>query len=415
MPRNGQPVLPLGVRGRALALYLAVLVLAYLAGSYLGALFLGLFYLVLFMPLLSLVHLAVTASHIRYHQSFSTEHPVKNEGVVYRLEVANESILPMPAVTVRFKQVHPFMEELMPDFTSLLRARGRLSRSYSLRCPFRGIYTVGLEAVEVPDLLGLVRLRLSVYYRTFYVYPRVLQLASFPTAEVEGRQSALGASGGLLPDHSLFVQLRAYRRGESLRHLYWRKFAATGIPQIREYQSGSEPAVTLYLDSRRAPRRGSAGLAVEDASVEILVALVRFLLLQGVATHVRAPGRTVFSFSGAGIDDFDAFYRHTSELFFQDTGSPMRLYRHDLASGMLAPSAVLVISHLMDPELFTVLEESLQSREPVSLVFNHSGYPPLARRRNRRYFNLLRDRGARIVEVEDTRSIVEDLEGRPRG
>jgi uncharacterized protein (DUF58 family) len=406
---NDSPSPP--VRFRALGLYLLVLILAFLAGSYVVPFFFCVFLLLLLLPVVSLCCLLLGFLSLKYHQEFSTEHPVKGEWVAHRLALSNETFLPLHHVRVRFKAVHPGMAEQQPDFQAYLRARGRLEREYRIHCPFRGIYTVGLQTLEAQDPLHLFTLRRPVWYRTFYVYPRVLPLKGFTTGLERSERLSQGSSTGAVPDYALFSRLRSYRRGESLRHVSWKKFAATGHPYLKEYDTSAEPGVSIYFDLREMDLPVLKALETEDVSVEILVALVKFYLDAGVPVSVHAPGRSLFHFRGSSPTDFQAFHKATMELLFQRTISPAALYRSDRQSGSADGSSVILVSHLFDAETFALVEDALAGEQPVSLVLNQNGCSREQRRQLQPYLDTLKDRGANIRLVRGPESISEELSG----
>jgi hypothetical protein len=348
---------------------------------------------------------------LKYHQDFSTEHPVKGESVSYRLALANEAWLPLHCLQARFKAVHPFLEEVLPDFSMHLPAGGRLEREYRIHCPFRGIYTVGLESLEAEDSLGLLRLRRRVWHRTFYVYPRVLMLRAFSAGPERSEQLAQGSSVGAVPDFALFAQLRRYRRGEPLRHVAWKKFAATGTPFLKEFDTSAQPGVSIYFDLRETGLSGRQALQAEDVSMEILVALVRYYLDRGIPLSVRAPGRSLFGFQGSLPSQFQDFYASTMKLIFQPAISPAALYRYDMQGGEAEGSSAILVTHRYDPEVFALLESSLAVGTPLALILNQSGHEEAERRRALPYLQALRERGAAIRLVRGTATILEDLEG----
>jgi uncharacterized protein (DUF58 family) len=402
--------LPLSLRAGRIGLYLLALLVVYLAGSYVAPFFLYLFFVLLTLPFLSLSYLLLTFLRLKYYQDFSTEHPMKGETVVYRLILANETFLPLHYLTVGFKTIHPFMEAVLPRFVTYIRTGDRLEKVYEINCPFRGIYTVGLESLAAEDPLHFLVLRRRVWYRTFYVYPRILALRNFSTGMERSERLTQGASTGSVPDFALFSQLRTYRSGESLHHLAWKKFASTGSPYVKVYDTSAEPGVTIYFDLRPTEASGLKALETEDVSVEILVALVKYYLDQGIPAAVRAPGRTVYSFRGANPAGFQRFYLSTMELLFQPTISAAAFYRLDKQTGGYESSSAIIISHLLDPEIFSTVEVSLAADTPVALILNRSGYAQAERKAVVPYLYSLSERGANIRFVDGPEDIVESLE-----
>jgi uncharacterized protein (DUF58 family) len=368
--------LPILLRVHRIGLYSLALFLVYLAGSYVAPFFLFLFVILLILPILSLSYLLLTFVPLKYYQDFSTEHPMKGESVTYRLSLANETLLPLHYLTVGFKTIHPFMEEVLPQFTTYIRTRNRIENVYEIHCPFRGIYTVGLESLAAEDPLHFIVFRRQVWYRTFYVYS----------------------------------QLRSYRYGESLRHVAWKKFASTGTPLLKEYDTSAEPGVTIYFDLRQTKLTGLRALETEDVSVDILVALVKYYLDQGVPITVRAPGRNVYTFRGNSQSSFQRFYLSTMELIFQPTISPGALYHLDKQSSGFESTSAIIISHIFDPEVFSTVDESLTGDSTVALVMNRSGYSQEERKTILPYLYSLSERGANIRFIDGPQDIVDGLE-----
>jgi len=397
----------LPLRLKNLAVLVFSLIILYLAGFYFGGYLMTLFYFALTLPLLSLILCLITLAGMRYHQDFDTEHPVKGQEIHYRLTLSNESIVPIAHMHCSFKAIHQHMDLTMPGFSTYLKAKGEKTESYTFRCSYRGIYTVGLERIEISDPLGFITTSPSVLYRTFYVYPRILRIPQLPLEIRNWEGGGTGSSHGGDPDLSLYTQLRQYSEGQSIRHIHWKKFALTGKPFLTEYETTAEPEIRVYLDTRPCQGRGNQVLEIEDTSVEITVALVKYFLDRGIFLTVLAPGRDVFRFAGAAAADFDRFYRATINIMFQTTISPSQLFRSEGSSASHGNRTTLFITHLMDPELLGLIEDSLITETPFVLIYNGVGQE--RKGRVSPAFHRLREKGAKILVVENPESIVADL------
>jgi uncharacterized protein (DUF58 family) len=400
-------VLP--VRVRNLGIYAFGIIILWLEGVYFGGYLKTLFVFAVGLPLVSIVMTLYTATRLRYGQRFDNEHPAKGQTVHYRLALSNEGIFPVSHLHVHFKRIQENMDLVMPGFSCFLRPREQVTREFSFRCAYRGIYTVGLEGLEVEDPLRVLTISRPVVYQTFYVYPRILELTRFAlsTEHIEG--AGAGAAQGGDPDYALFTQLKEYREGESIRHMHWKKFISTGVPFIKQYDTTAEPDIRIYLDLRKPLKTGLTALDIEDTSVEILVALVKNFLERRIGLQVSAPGREVYRFHGTHPSQFERFYRSTMNLIFQNTISPASLYRADTAAAAYEGTGI-VITHLFDGEVFSLVEESLAGNQSLILVFNQAGQEREEREHAEHYFRSLRERGARIVQVNSSDTIVADLE-----
>ncbi len=385
------------------------LLILFLAGAYFGGHLMTLFFFFLCLPLISVLMGLISLAELKYHQEFDTEHPIKGQDINYRLILTNESILPIARIHCRFKAIHPQMNLIIPDFSIYLKARGERSESHTFRCSYRGIYTVGLERIEITDPFGILTVAPQVLYRTFYVYPRIPKINHLSLELQNWEGSSSGISHGGEPDYSLYTQLKSYLPGESMRHIHWKKFATTGKPFLRQYETTSAPEIGLYLDTRPCPGEKMKVLEIEDTSVEILVALVKYFLDNRIPLSVSAPGREIFRFSGSSPDQFESFYHSTINLTFRSNVSPAQLYSSEVKSSFTGNRTLFFITHVMDPALFGLVEDSLLTETPFILIFNQAGYSEEQWRQNLSIFNRLREKGVKILIVNNSESIVSDL------
>jgi hypothetical protein len=332
------------------------LLILFLAGAYFGGHLMTLFFFFLCLPLISVLMGLISLAELKYHQEFDTEHPIKGQDINYRLILTNESILPIARIHCRFKAIHPQMNLIIPDFSIYLKKINHLS----------------------------------------------LELQNW-----EGSSSGISHGGD--PDYSLYTQLKNYLPGESMRHIHWKKFATTGKPFLRQYETTSAPEIGLYLDTRPCPGEKMKVLEIEDTSVEILVALVKYFLDNRIPLSVSAPGREIFRFSGSSPDQFESFYHSTINLTFRSNVSPAQLYSSEVKSSFAGNRTLFFITHIMDPALLGLVEDSLLTETPFILIFNQAGYSEEQWRQNLSIFNRLREKGAKILIVNNSESIVSDL------
>ena len=409
---------PFTLRLRACGVYLFAIVISYLAAAYLGTFFAVFATIFILLPLISLLLLLIAAAGLRYSQHFSNEQPVKGQELQYRCIIENGSALPLPRVRALFRAILPMADDgtggqagaggLGQSLLTYLPGHQFVEREQTVQLPYRGIYTVGLDRIELGDTLQLFTVRPRVKVREFRVYPRILPIGSFrPGSERRLGTSEVG-SLGTLPDYSLFNQLREYRHGESVRHLAWKKFASTGIPVVKDYDSTSEPAVSIYVDLRPVPPGAADVLLTEDVTVEALVALVNHFLQRNLPVTVRAASRDLYEFIGDHSSDFARFYESTFELLFVSDISAARLYETHLETGMNTEvNSMFFITHLLDPEVLLLLEEQRASNFQVTLIYNQTAGEtdsPAG------YFSRLREQGTRVVTLRSAGSISADLE-----
>ncbi len=406
-PAREKRVAPIRIAWKAALAYLFVLFLVYLAGYFVSRIFSFLYLLLLFLPLLELLQVLATLFRLRFYQHFDNEHPVKGETIAYRLALANESPIASAVVSLHFKTVHPAVATELHDLRRCFAGNETYEERYAIRCPYRGIYTVGLESIAIRSLSGWIEVLRPAYHRTFYVYPRIITLTP-PFVGSRSEATSGLVSSGLQVDRSLFEGLVDYRAGLPVRDIAWRKYLSTGLPFLKEYRRSSEPGITIYLDLRRREAVSPLLLEREDCSVEVVVALVHYFVRSGVPVTVRALARDVYTFHSARGERFAQFHHETINLLFGSFPSPVELFRSDRRAGAAAGS-ILFVTHLPDPDILDlVLPGEIR---PVGAIVNLHGLPPEARSRYDPYFHAIRERGGRLILVQGADTIREDIEG----
>jgi uncharacterized protein (DUF58 family) len=394
---------------RACGLYLFGFVIVYLAGMSMAGVLQYLFLVYLLFPALSFLLLFMTFLKFRYYEHFSTEHPYKGEEVKYDLSLANELPFGSAFVDVSYKIMSPDASLHLNRLTTSL-SRGKTQKhSYSIRFPYRGIYEVGIESIELFDVFRWLIFSPQVWFRTFYVYPRIIRL----TSVFSNLQNIIETSGtglGIIHDHTLFRDLAEYRNGGPVKHIAWKKFASLGTPFLKEYEKTSWPGVEIYLDLRRGREPDHEVLEREDCSVEILTALVNYFLSNSVPTSVHAyNGRDRYDFHGDSGTQFAEFYKSTITLTFANLFPPTRVFQSDLHDRRIKAGTVIFITHQLDPSIIGLIEQSTRSDLAIFTIVNQSGMAEEDRLKDLRLLQSHVTLKQNIIFVGNIESLPEDL------
>jgi len=402
----------LGFRFKNIGLYLFSLIILYLAAAYFGGFFFSLFYFFLILPFVTIGTTIIAQMRLSCDQKFDVEYPIKGQSINYHLYLTNRSIFPLVCVNVRFKTFRSDLNVLLDGFSTFLKPHSRLKRTFQLHFEFRGVYNVGLENFEVKDALGFIVISKPVTYRTIYIYPRINLLQEFDLSREGFRGFGVYTADSGDPDYALFTQLGEYRHGESIRHIYWKKFINLGIPYIKEFEQTATFSMSIYLDTR-IYRNGSnsshKALYVEDTSVEILVTLVKHFLDRGIPVSINAAGLDTYRYLATAPTHFESFYKSTVKLSFQDTISPAALFKADTSDLISNKDALIMITHQPDRSIVSLMEEMSRRNHRSILIINQAGLTQKERSRNSAYFEDLSGRGGRVLEVDNADTILEDL------
>ena len=398
------------VNFRLFSFYIFSLFIMYLAGVYFGNVLFVLFMFFLIFPVLSLISLIIWYAGVGISQRFSTLMPAKGDTLHYQLMIRNRGFLPIPSVKIHFVSVSRALDAGLQPFVIALEPGTARKRDFQIRCLYRGEYDIGVNALEVRDFFELFSLRKKTQPAKLTVYPRVIELDAVSTAAAIDTGNGRRASAGTLPDPTLFKQLREYRDGDSIRHIYWKKYASIGKPVLKEYELSKRAGTRIYFDTRKNRRTYINDLEQEDVSVEILVALVKHLLDGGVYTTVIAPGWESGSLSSDESTDFEDFYRATIELSFSSEISPAAVYHEDRRNGNLESQAVLLITHIIDPEVFALREHGRE--QELHFIVNGACYARNDLKEINDMLDSVAEYGATALCIRSGDTIREDLSER---
>ena len=398
----------LRVNPAVIGFYAFFTMLVHQAGIHIGGFFHFAYIALLILPVFSFIHILLTIAFVRYHQEFENEHPVKGQAIRYRMTISNESLIPSAHIVIDFRIVKPGSSEELPGIQISLGANKRIEKEYLIRCPYRGIYTVGMESLQITDILGWIHIRMPVFQRTFYVFPRVIDI-EYPFSPGSLGRISTGSNPGTSQDNSLFESLVQYRPGEGIRHMAWKKYIATGTPFLKRYGKTSQPGLTLYLDLRRYREPDNTILDAEDCTIEIAVAVVKYFLDREIPVAVRALGQSRYEFDASSPATFNHFLKDTLNLHFRDTVSPAELFLADTRGSALTDGAVLFVVHEVDPLVLEILDDAVRNESMYAAIVNRTGMSSADRRRQNELFDALAEKGGRLKTVEDPESIAEDL------
>jgi uncharacterized protein (DUF58 family) len=169
----------------------------------------------------------------------------------------------------------------------------------------RGLYEFGPDLRRTIDPFGLLRfVRRFETYTKVMVYPKTFELKGFP---LRGRSIATGARRSFVRRGDEFSDLREYRHGDDLRHIYWKGVARTGELIVKEFSHNAPQRHAVVLDLHA----GIRALEVEDA-VSAAGSVLRHLYRAGLPFRLLCSDKecnaTTFG------DDEAAYWRAMSLL-----------------------------------------------------------------------------------------------------
>ena len=309
-----------------------------------------------------------------YTQTLDDSAAVKGSETTLHLSIRNEKPFPLSMMRVDVELAAP-SENTQISF-SLLPFAGK-EFDFRVAMPYRGVYPIGITTMRITDVFGLLPMRFDMRRLHYYRQP---ELTVFPRAEAPGSLSADVADEKLFGERYLLTSesgssvsgARAYRPGDPLKQIHWKKSAARGELYVKQYEQPTRENLTLVIDNCTHGETGEAALALADTVCEAAACLTLHCLARsrsallttlcdtrGIHAQEEALNRT----------DFDRVRKWLALLPFdsRELASPLP----DASPG---GSSLLVITTRYDEALEARVAAAAPAFSAVTLVLVGDGH-----------------------------------------
>lgn len=171
---------------------------------------------------------------------------------------------------------------------------GKFSKQrYKLRPLLRGPLTINCCYVRMPSLIRLWTLQYTTGEQSqIKVYPDFSAISAFTLLATDNHVSQIGIKRKPRRGEGLeFLQLREYRRGDSLRQIDWKATSRRRKLISREYQDERDQQIVLLIDSGRRMRAVDDNLSHFDHSLNALLLVSHIALKQGDSVSALSFGK----------------------------------------------------------------------------------------------------------------------------
>jgi uncharacterized protein (DUF58 family) len=217
----------------------------------------------------------------------------RGESVDVALRLKNRSIFSCPkaAAYLTISDLFGRNDAVRPVPFSL-GGRAAVELSFAMEMTHIGCYSIGLDHVEVWDLLGLFRRRASVSgHFTAVVTPRrravdELSLANDPAAE-SVRETGVSVLGG-----TDYTGVRGYALGDPMKQIHWKLSAHTReyVTKLQESNFQKEFCVLLDFAAEKNPDAEQL-MDLNDCLIETALSLVTAVCAQEAGCSLLYTGR----------------------------------------------------------------------------------------------------------------------------
>ncbi len=336
------------------------------------------FILLIAQVLLLLIIFALNQWSLRtfaYTQSLDAAEAVKGSETGLHLSIRNEKPFPMSMMEADVEMAAP-SENTRVSF-SLLPFTGK-EFDFKVAMPYRGVYPIGVTTMRVTDIFGLLPTRFDMRRLKYYRQP---ELTVYPRAELPDSLYADMADEKLFGERYLRASesgssvsgARAYRPGDPLKQIHWKKSAQHGELYVKQYEQPARENVAVLIDNCTHGLEGEAALAAADTVCEAAACITLHSLSRHRSALLRALGDTKGVRQGEeapDMADFEKVRRWLALLPFEGKSSDAPLPLEDCRGG----SALIVVTSACSEALGAAVAEAAPYFSAVTLVLVGDGH-----------------------------------------
>ena len=279
------------------------------------------FHTVVYIIILSFIHLLYTFLKVKVGQTLEPNIVEHGSTSMYKCSVHNESLLPSSAVNIDFLFNSDMFKGQLEPQTFALKAGRAKEFDFDLSCNYRGVYSVGIETLEVVDFLNIFKLRFkNIESKNITVLPKVTQLLNFsipPKAESDIKAvSSITAEGA-----NSMVDIRKFEQGDPLKHIHWKLSARYDELLVRNLERSAQNSTLIFLDTSKGIYDFAKNIIVEDKLMEALVSVVNQCLFQHHIIQFNYFAFSPISLIYSSKEDFSEFFNTVAKLSFGQSTS----------------------------------------------------------------------------------------------
>jgi len=332
MDRNtGQDSLPRErkIRRRNILRYFLLLFASFVyAYFYGGVLPYTLLYLMIALPFISAIHMLIVCLFFRMSERVGERTYVKGECATYHLILQNASFLYMPYITIHMQMEGRFILKSLRRVHLSLAPFSKREFRYSMPLYFRGRYDIGVNYIEIQDLLGMVAIKLNPFEKkSILVKPRIIEQINKEIAEARYSEGE-AASGYHETGNDEIRDIREYVYGDSFRKIHWKLSSKLGKTMVKETINELDNDVMMILNLVKSGPINEETLVKEDCVIEEMVSTIYYLLRRGIPVKLCFFKEKPFTFRAASLKEFEGLYQVLSEIKFNTEDDFEDIYHH---------------------------------------------------------------------------------------
>lgn len=248
----------------------------------------------------------VSIERLSYHRTLGQPRVFAGDAINLTISITNRKPVPLTWVHLGDRLPRGIEVTEVADFTdspfrklqlaerTSLGSYERVRWTYQVRCPHRGVYTLGPARIETGDPFGLFPRQKDIPELDFLVvYPRVVPMpelmfpAKWPLGDRQGKRR-------LYQDPARPSGVRTYEPGDPWKYIDWKATARRNSLQVKIFEPGSSLLTILAanIDTTGIPYGGSIPKHLERI-MTVTASLARDALAEGRSVGFISNGKSV--------------------------------------------------------------------------------------------------------------------------
>ncbi|MDR2751516.1 MAG: DUF58 domain-containing protein [Clostridiales bacterium] len=312
----------------------------------------ALLYSIMLLPLASLALSWAALRKLEIVQAVDKDFMLKGEEAKFRVRVKGTGFLYSPGLTLIFPKTSFGLSTSAKSSSFSIFGAEEKEIVFAITCKYRGLYDIGVEAVQASDFLGLFNLeRKSKEMMRLTVYPRIAEIENLPLSLNLMSQSY---SRHVIreEDYSTFSDVRQYNSADGMKRIHWKLSAKRMELMVKNYETTALNTVSIFLDQGKCGTTPMEECVTGDRMVEVAVASVFYCLKKQMPVALFSQKEGLVPASG--MHDFDKIYTMLAHMPFAGESTlskSLMSFMNDQSS----PGNLAVIVSTLDDEAFEVL------------------------------------------------------------
>ncbi len=347
---------------------LAIIGSGVFASYYGGNISYALFYMCIFIPIISFLYTVYVYFRFKIYQSMESFLVVKGDWTAYSFIIANEDVIAFRNVKVNFLTDKSKIEDTSKSMEYCLLPNEKDMLQTKIRCNYRGEYYVGVNSIEVTDLLFLFTITYPIGSKLkAVVLPRVVPLEYLGIAppQVDVKNPVRNSN---FTEEELDTEMRKYNPGDNRKRIHWKASAKLQELHSRKYHQKPKAEIVLFMDLMKMKEEELQVVIVEDGIIESILAIVKYYSQRGTPSTIIYDMEGKRQISIASPEAFNVFYKACVSLHFNAKITVSDLMRERLLRGDEGLFYVAA-THLLTKEFYMASLQVLAGGNHLCVLF----------------------------------------------